>query len=371
MASDGSDETFQVVFGIGRVLNIVSAFSSMLVLVILGVLAFHNYRLVNRISLRLTAGIAVVDIVNHPPRGGLCVVSGMIRLAGRQMYCFLNIAIAVNLQLIFINGLRPRGWWEAYYWLVPTLLVLLLNVPPMGIFGHNGSRCFINSAADGYERTFLTVNLTGVMVGTFVYCCAITLIVTVRLRSKLRIVQNLDPHGYRRDAEVGSVERSLKQLIFRITLYPITFVISMFFYVVVNILYLLDVYDDTIVMLSLISLTLTGTLGLVAFFLDPTLHVASKAFFSHVLRAKRRDISVKFGSALNSNVELSRAPFTYNQFDQTPDRHPEVGGQQSLPDATFSLSPWPPKLAVTTIFASSRCDLFPRPSLGTARPYTI
>lgn len=218
----------------------------------------------NRCSLRLTAGIAVVDMFNHAnnilhrrlEEGALCAVSGLVRVSGRQMYCFLHIAIAANLQLIFINGLRPSARWELFYWGVPLLLVVATNTPPlvMGMFGHDGTRCFIRGEKVP-ERVVLTLNLACVMIVTFVYCCGVTLIVAVRLRSKLRIVQNLAPHRFQRDIEAASVEQSLKKLIFRITLYPLSFIASMLFYFVVTIMYITETSNETVAALALLGLS--------------------------------------------------------------------------------------------------------------------
>ncbi|KAJ9062051.1 hypothetical protein DSO57_1014901 [Entomophthora muscae] len=263
----------------------------------------------------------------------MCVFSGMLRVAGRQMYCFLNIAIAVNLQLIFINGLRPSAKWEMFYWGIPVFLVTVMNSPPLflGMFGHDGSRCFLKSSNKQQERILLGINFSCVMIVTFLYCCGVTLVVGFRLRSKLRIVQNLAPHRFQRDIEAASVEKSLKKLLFRITLYPLTFIISMFFYFVVTIMYILDTSDTTTFALAKLGLSLTGMLGFGAFLMDPTLHVASKSMLAKFLPPEKQLYSPEKSliSDSSSTIELSRIPLTYRQFDNASSE-PRVGGNNNL-----------------------------------------
>lgn len=83
---------------------------------------------------------------------------------------------------------------------------------------------------------------------------------------------------------------------------------------------------------------LTGALGLVAFLLDPTLHVASKALLAKLLSRERRFPEKSTGTPFqarltldNSTIELSRIPLTYSQFDsERSSRVPRVDGNNNL-----------------------------------------
>lgn len=169
------DTTWSRYYRVAVVLDLVSAGSALLILAIMGVLLVYDAKMVNRISLRLTAGIALVDVANHlnivhwtMGDGSFCVASAFLRIFGRQVYCLLNISIALNLHLILLGGLRPQASWEKYYWLLSLAVPLLMNLPPLllGLYGFNGERCFVRHVG-GY-KVLQAINLPLVMLVTFI-----------------------------------------------------------------------------------------------------------------------------------------------------------------------------------------------------------
>ncbi|KAJ9062053.1 hypothetical protein DSO57_1014902 [Entomophthora muscae] len=263
MATVSSDTFLRDYFGAASVLNQVSAVSAGLILVILGVLAIHDAKMVNRISLRLTAGIALVDLMNHLnnvlhrtlSEGDLCVISGFWRVFGRQLYCFLNVSIALNLQLILLGGHRPKPSWEKYYWIFSLGIPLVMNLPPLalGMFGFNGERCYVRYV--GHHQVLLTINISLVILFTLVYCTFISVLVMLRLRAKLAIVRNLSPNQDMDQHVQRQVEKSLKRLIFRISLYPFTCVISLFIYFVSTVWNVFFEENSTLMTVSMFSLS--------------------------------------------------------------------------------------------------------------------
>ncbi|KAJ9083656.1 hypothetical protein DSO57_1032599 [Entomophthora muscae] len=290
--------------------------SAGLILVILLVLAVYDAKMVNRISLRLTAVIALVDIVNHLNNmahwtlgeGDFCVASAFLRFFGRQVYCFLNISIALNLHLILLLELRPEPSWEKYYWIFSFVVPLAMNLPPLalGMFGFNGERCFVRHAA-GY-KILLAINLPLVMLITFVYCSLISVLVMIRLRAKLTIVRNLSPDDSISDQSIQrKVEVSLKRLIFRISLYPVTCVISMSFYFFANVWNIAIYNNTTLLAFAMLGLTLTGILNLIAFLLDPTLQAAAAAMSKSLKERFTRDYSL--AGTTSQFILITRFPY--------------------------------------------------------------
>lgn len=231
-------------YEISTVLDVVSAVSAGLILVILLVLAIYDAKMVNRISLRLTAGIALIDIVNHLNNiahwrvgdGDYCVANAFLRFYGRQVYCFLNISIALNLHLILLLGLRPKSSWEKYYWIFSLVTPLAMNLPPLALdmYGFNGVWCFVRLVKG--HKILQAINLPLIMFITLVYCSIISILVMIKLRAKLSVVRNLSPNLADSEQCIQrKVEMSLKRLFYRISLYPITCVLSMSSYFVVNV----------------------------------------------------------------------------------------------------------------------------------------
>ncbi|KAI0243636.1 hypothetical protein L0F63_003310, partial [Massospora cicadina] len=216
-----------------QVMNGVGFISALTIFLILGILAIYDYKMVNRISLRLTAAIAFTDLVIHAnnfvrnsmSEGPWCALSGFLRVFGRQAYCFLNISIALNLHLILLIGLRPKAKWEKYYWALSFLVPLAMNLPPLalGMFGYNGTMCLLRNV--GNRKLLLAINLPLVILITFVYCTVISLLVMFRLRAKLSIVRNLSPNQGRLEA-ANIPYRPLP---------PFTCVVSMLFYFIANV----------------------------------------------------------------------------------------------------------------------------------------
>lgn len=126
-------------------------------------------------------------------------------------------------------------------------------------------RCFVKNE-DNYARNLvITINLTLVMLITFIYLTTISVLVMIRLRDKLRIVQNItpQPHDTHHQLQRG-IEQRLKQLIFRISLYPLACVLSMLGYFVANIAFLFGIEDNLVIfeiaILSLSALTLNHSM---------------------------------------------------------------------------------------------------------------
>ncbi|KAI9297905.1 hypothetical protein K502DRAFT_355740 [Neoconidiobolus thromboides FSU 785] len=120
--------------------NSISLISSFLVLASFSIVALYRPRLINRTTLRLQAAISLFDFLNaffalfhHSVKSGsFCTFIGFWRNFGEQMYCLLNIMIALNLQLIFLHNKMPNKGWEITYWASSLLVAFILSIVPLG-----------------------------------------------------------------------------------------------------------------------------------------------------------------------------------------------------------------------------------------------
>ncbi|KAJ9084996.1 hypothetical protein DSO57_1018431 [Entomophthora muscae] len=136
-----------------KVFNVTSICSATLVLSLFFLCCLLKPTVANRVSLRLQVGISFCDLLFHllltqyktSVDGEFCAFVGFAHVALRQWYCFLFIAIGVNLQLIFIHDLNPKPRWEVIYWVLPIILTLAMNIPPLvlGEFGLNKEHDFL------------------------------------------------------------------------------------------------------------------------------------------------------------------------------------------------------------------------------------
>ncbi|KAI9290753.1 hypothetical protein K502DRAFT_353661 [Neoconidiobolus thromboides FSU 785] len=117
-------------------------FASLVVLTMIA-LSMHDFKLVNRVTLRLQTAISCYDIWLHSvplwarvyatPESTLCPFIGYQGVAFPLLYCFLNLCIGINLQLVFIHGVKTTNKIEAAYWIGSILLTLIITIPPLGI----------------------------------------------------------------------------------------------------------------------------------------------------------------------------------------------------------------------------------------------
>ncbi|KAI9290452.1 hypothetical protein K502DRAFT_354042 [Neoconidiobolus thromboides FSU 785] len=137
-----SGEAVNNLSSISNGLNILSVVSSVIVLVFFIITAIFEQKLINRTSLRLQVGVSIVNLLNaafalqhHTVKtGNFCKFIAFWRNFGEQMYCFLNIAIALNLQLIYIQSKKPKRVWEQLYWGLSLTLSLALSFVPLSNF---------------------------------------------------------------------------------------------------------------------------------------------------------------------------------------------------------------------------------------------
>ncbi|KAI9291502.1 hypothetical protein K502DRAFT_368400 [Neoconidiobolus thromboides FSU 785] len=136
-----SSEAVSDLPSISNGLNILSIVSSVIVLVFFIIAVIFEHKSINRTSLRLQVGVSIVNLLNaafalqhHTVKtGNFCIFIAFWRNFGEQLYCFLNIAIALNLQLIYIQSKKPKQLWEQFYWGVSLTLSLALSFVPLNM----------------------------------------------------------------------------------------------------------------------------------------------------------------------------------------------------------------------------------------------
>ncbi|KAJ9083283.1 hypothetical protein DSO57_1036215 [Entomophthora muscae] len=146
------------------------------------------------------------------------------------MYMCLNISIALNLNLTILCSKRPSWKWERLYWAVSLVLPLLLDVPLLvfGIFGRNADRMCSFKKGSLLNDTFKLVYYAVFSSLTILYCFTISVAVVYKVRSKISSsTKNVltDPPKL---AEGQSSLLSLKSLIRRTCLYPVSCFLTYF-----------------------------------------------------------------------------------------------------------------------------------------------
>lgn len=122
-------------------LNLVSGGCGLLVVVLLGVLMAIQPRAMDRVSIRFTLAISLVDFIKAATIALYAVKhvddAKCVALAfGTQwltlLYLGLNVSIAINLQRVFVDARPFDPRWERHYWLASLLVPTLVLGIPLG-----------------------------------------------------------------------------------------------------------------------------------------------------------------------------------------------------------------------------------------------
>ncbi|KAI9290518.1 hypothetical protein K502DRAFT_353936 [Neoconidiobolus thromboides FSU 785] len=277
------------------VMSKVSLVLAVVVMLTMVTLTIYDYKLVDRVTLRLQTGVIIYDIWFHSLplwldlynyRGSpLCTFIGFQLSFFPLYYSFLNAAIGINFQLIFLHGVTITKKIELGYWIGTLLLTLLITLPPLatGFFGYGSyKKCFVTINNENYAKMFDFFTNAFVIMICMAYLLLVVVFVVMKLlkglnfkkERKIAIDANRSTRGI----------RSIKLLTSRIILYPTIMIISHIGLVINQIvIYFTDIDSHELEVISHAVGGLLGTLNFIAFFCDPTIHHALKVIYSRVI----------------------------------------------------------------------------------------
>lgn len=214
-------------------LNAMSAVCGGLVVTLVGVLRLHDRRAVDRVTLRLQVGVAFLDVWLHVAAlcfgmweadDVFCELLGWNRFYFPLAGLFLHIAIALNLDLLLLRRVRECGWLEPMYWTAALAVPLLITLPPLvyGQFGMvaGGRGCLLRRNDAVASAVDVLCKQMWFLV-TVVYCGLVAARVGVRFSRDLDTLRDLPiPDSHASLVRTRQLQRDLKKLILRVSLYP-------------------------------------------------------------------------------------------------------------------------------------------------------
>ncbi|KAG0167707.1 hypothetical protein DFQ28_005787 [Apophysomyces sp. BC1034] len=300
------------------VLNSLSIAGGSLVCIILLLIRAYDKSLVDRVSLRLTAVVSAVDAIKAAAYivftyvatpGAACGGTAWMILFLTNLYTFLSVAIAFNLQWIFIQGKGVEAYLEIVYFSVSIGLALVTSVTPwaagrLGLDENFGACWFIafsSKRTNVWEwMTFLSWNLIGSL-----YCFCVVIAVIVKLRKNINNIKSMtSSFDQNNDSQnkARRTQRMLNKLALRISLYAlIPWVTQGGWYVCELVQMYAHVLNDGVTYWSIIGTDLPGVLNLLAFCLDPAL--------SNALKRIKNDMLDKYGDANTDSSPNSNRGF--------------------------------------------------------------
>ncbi|KAI9290752.1 hypothetical protein K502DRAFT_179813 [Neoconidiobolus thromboides FSU 785] len=164
---------------------------AIIVLLTMIILSIYDFKLVDRVTLRLQTGVTCYDIWLHSlplwnrpynyEGSPLCTFIAYQLFSFPLFYCFLNAAIGLNLQLIFLHNIKVTREIELRYWLGTVGLTLLITLPPlaMGVIGFGSyDQCYIASSDETYGKLLNFFTNVFIMILCMIYLLTIVILVS-------------------------------------------------------------------------------------------------------------------------------------------------------------------------------------------------
>ncbi|ORX98048.1 hypothetical protein K493DRAFT_9885 [Basidiobolus meristosporus CBS 931.73] len=230
-------EGAQVIQILNISLNSASIICGSLVLVVYFLIRSYEPKLMDRVSLRLTAVISLVDVLRAATyiaftfitsAGPGCKFSAWAILFLTNYYVFLTCMIAFNLQYVFLHYQPYQNRLERKYFLVSTTLSFATTLPAL-IWDRVG---WDDSTGACWWRHYSAIRtkiwewgsfLIWVILGT-IYCTVVVVLVVIKLqrnKARLKVLNEVSPPDEFAICQSERMEsyRTVNRLVTRITLY--------------------------------------------------------------------------------------------------------------------------------------------------------
>ncbi|KAJ9083552.1 hypothetical protein DSO57_1033689 [Entomophthora muscae] len=243
-------------------INLLSGICSSLVLVMAVIIGINRPKRITRVSLRLQAAIAFINMArsfqasrNFKTSDSICNFIGFVTLLNDHTYLFLNVAIAANLHRVQLKSQQPSSWWEPCLWAAAFLSPIIINglAFAAGVFGRTSlNTCAIPSSTTLRLSAKIILQYL-IIFPCILYCLLISLCVLFRR----------EPPGLR-------AFPSARRAACIVAIVPIVCVLTLTASLVNELA--LDFSSDPIPLLKYITYVLSnsaGVLGLITFVFDP------------------------------------------------------------------------------------------------------
>ncbi|CAG8490640.1 3348_t:CDS:2 [Acaulospora morrowiae] len=342
-------------------LSIISMTGGLIVLLMITAMWFYDKKLVNRVSLRLTAMISFVDILTgavviayaHYPASNstACTFIGFAMSFFPEVYLFLTVMIAFNLQVVFLHRRKVSSFSDRWYIPVAILSAGIINLPPLLYnrfgFDADGLECLYRDAQSVATQWWKVGTFLIPLALSMIYCTLVLATVVCKLIFEHRKLAGAIHTQSRAtlSAKARKQKILLLKLVSRISLYAAIPLINISG-IIVEYVYNSFNRDKKaplpLTYWAIIGSCLPGFINCLAFLFDPAIHNALRKMKKDLLDTygyEKCHFDSRFTASLNSPLTPSEA-----FFPNSPSFNPH------------SLSPYSPYL---TTFPSSPTSLYP------------
>ncbi|KAJ9053446.1 hypothetical protein DSO57_1024064 [Entomophthora muscae] len=270
----------------------INAVSGTCGLVVVGLVLLINIidpRLMDRVSIRFTLAISFVDFLKagmivayskHFSGGLLCTVVAFSTQWLTLLYLFLNVAIAINLQLVFVKGYAFNPVWERLYWITSFFMATILPTFSLvgGKLGSSGREhaCEYKNPNSFSTCKWVFSTYLAWILASCAYCTVVVVLTILTLRRKATVLDRLAGT----DMKAHEVKCDIQRLIRRVALYCIIPVVTQTGFLLGRATYCVTELPFTLNLVAIIGTDIPGILNLIAFFIDPAFSNAVRTIIS-------------------------------------------------------------------------------------------
>ncbi|CAJ0841564.1 15873_t:CDS:10 [Entrophospora sp. SA101] len=323
-------------------LSIISISCGFLVLFIMTIMWLYDRKLVDRVSLRLTAMISFVDMLNGgtvlaytlwiPVDGTLCTAIGFGMSFFPQLYLFLTVMIAFNLQVVFLHRRKVSRFSDRWYVPVAFLTALIINIPPL-VYNRFGFDidvidCLYREGYSEATRWWSILTFFIPITISMIYCTTVLMIVVCKLifehRQLAEVIQS-SKSNKTLSVKARHKKLLLLKLVSRISLYALIPLLNVSG-ILVELIYT-SVHKknrtepQAIIFWSIIGTCSPGIFNFFAFVFDPALH--------NGFRRYKRVLVDSYGFVKPFDDDNSKATVSLNSPPLSPS---EFSNPNSIPD---------------------------------------
>jgi hypothetical protein len=278
----------------GSVVLPIGMFGASFVLGSILIIGVIDFKLVNRLTIRLIAAIAFADLLNHiggylsitQARGmwnNMCYALAGFQMFTRTFYNLTNLAICFHLYRSLVLLKKSSLKFELMIWIGmwAVIIPLMLLYYFLGVFTGTIQKAGCNPGS----RNPLYNKIFSAIAGTFCLITIIACLVTTIIgrRSLTRWINSYANSRLRQSNDIENFRKQRRKMAERSFLYPLATLITLPCEVIFNYFNLFGRREPTVIIAMTITGGLSGLLTAIAFLVDPA---SSKAFESAKLKVK-------------------------------------------------------------------------------------
>jgi hypothetical protein len=223
-----------------------------------------------------------MTVNSNPPGNWVCHVSPWGFVFTALLGCFFSVAIAFNLQIIFVYNYLSTRHFEKYYIIIPLVLSFTLSIVPVlfDALGYDKEEvsCWYKRGSTTQAVIWQWATLHGWIILSVLYCSYAVFTIINRLRQATKFMKEMDrslPNSNSRNfMKNNNSKRQLmiNQAVKRIVIYPIVPIITFLFNVISTLIFFSAKQNIfTFQMLANAGTSSQGIFNALAFCFDPAM----------------------------------------------------------------------------------------------------